>query len=227
MIDKKALLDLVAALDRCVSSDRHLNQEGLCGFFYALAITPSIIEPEDWMAELFYGERPSLNGKQVADLKKAVVGVVKSSNKLLLTNKLQFPFDFSSLTDEQLESVWHWANGFLQGLRLRIAFWDSGIVASETLQMVDVVRSSVNIITALVEEDVGILSNLEELKAQFIAVGKEPSDELILASLLPTLPRAYECIRVFAAKMSERLLAAQKNPSITDEDIKLWQMKAG
>jgi len=40
--------------------------------------------------------------------------------------------------------------------------------------------------------------------------GKEPTDELLMATLLQTLPEAYECIRLFAAQMSERLLARQE-----------------
>ncbi len=211
MIDNKALEKLVSELHNCVGEGKHLNKDSLCGLFYALAITPTIIEPADWMAELFYGERPNLNGRQIRDLKKAVVAVVKSSNKLLLTGKLQFPFNFSALTDEQFNNIWYWCAGFLQGLRLRMPFWQSGIIASETLQAIDVVKSSVNIFTALVEEDLSVLDNLDKLKAELLASGKQPSDELILASLLQTLPEAYECIRLFAAKMSERLLLAQRD----------------
>ncbi len=48
-------------------------------------------------------------------------------------------------------------------------------------------------------------------KSGITVSGKQPSDELILASLLQTLPEAYECIRLFAAKMSERLLLAQRD----------------
>jgi len=62
---------------------------------------------------------------------------------------------------------------------------------------------------ALVEGDVSVLKNLAQLKAQLLASGTEPSDEVILAAILPTLPEAYQCIRVFAAQMSERLLARQ------------------
>lgn len=213
MIDNKALEKLALELDHCVAKDQHLNKHALCGLFYALAITPTIIEPADWMAELFYGERPALTGKQVKDLKKAVVTVVKSSNKLLLAKQLKFPFDFKELDDDKLFQIWHWSYGFLQGLRLRMSFWQSGIIASETSQTIDVVRSSVNIFTALIEEDTSVLDQLDKLKAQLIAAGKQPSDELIFASLLPTLPEAYECIRLFAAKMSERLLAQQQAAS--------------
>ncbi|MDD1621432.1 MAG: UPF0149 family protein [Methylococcaceae bacterium] len=210
MIDNKTLDKLVSELNKCVPVDQHLNKDGLCGLFYALAITPAIIEPADWMAELFYGERPALTGKQAKDLKKAVVAVVKSSNKLLLAGKLKFPFDFSALDDATLDRIWHWCYGFLQGLRLRLPFWQSGIIANETAQAVDVVRSSVNIFTALIEEDVTVLDNLDKLKAQLLAAGKEPSDELIFAGLLQTLPEAYECIRLFAANMSERLIAQRQ-----------------
>ena len=99
MINKKLLQSLGLALDKCVPTDEHLNQHGLSGFFYALAITPVIIDPADWMAELFYGERPTLNGKQSKDLKKAVTAVIKASNKSLLKNELKFPYDFSALDD--------------------------------------------------------------------------------------------------------------------------------
>jgi yecA family protein len=209
MIDNKLLHNLTLELDKCVPENEHLNHDGLSGFFYALAITPAIIEPSDWMAELFYGERPILTNKQSKDLKKAVAAVVKSSNKALLKNELKFPYDFSALDDATLDKVWHWCAGFLQGLYLRLAFWKSGIIAKETQQASDVVSNSVDIIFALVEGNVSVLKNLDQLKAQLQLAGKEPTDELILATLLQTLPEAYECIRLFAAQMSERLLARQ------------------
>ena len=205
MIDSKLILKLVSELDKCVPPQDHLNKDGLIGFFYALAITPIIIPPEDWMAELFFGERPNLNGKQVKDLKKAVISVVKSSNNALIRKELNFPYDFSILDDEMLDNIWHWSSGFLKGLYLRLPFWKSGIVANETQQMSDVVARSVVLFYTLVEGDLAVLENIEQLKIQIKKTGKEPTDELIMASLLQTLPEAYECIRIFAAQMSDRL----------------------
>ena len=210
MIDKKLLHKLGIELDKCVPKNEHLTYDGLSGFFYALAITPAIINPADWMAELFYGERPQLNGKQAKDLKKAVTAVVKASNRALLQNELTFPYDFSALDDAGIDQLWHWSSGFLQGLYLRLAFWKSGIIANETQQASDVVANSVDIIFALVEGNVTVLKNIDQLKAQMQLAGKEPTDELIMASLLQALPEAYECIRLFAAQMSRRLLARQQ-----------------
>ncbi|UOA08293.1 UPF0149 family protein [Methylobacter sp. S3L5C] len=214
MIDKKLLHKLAIELDKCVPENEHLTPDGLSGFFYALAITPAIIDPADWMAELFFGERPQLNGKQSKDLKKAVTAVVKASNKALLKNELSFPYDFSALDDSGFDQLWHWSSGFLQGLYLRLAFWKSGIIANETQQALDVVANSVDIIFALVEGNVSVLKNLDQLKAQLQLAGKEPTDELIMASLLQALPEAYECIRLFADRMSIRLLARQKTPKV-------------
>jgi len=109
MIDKKLLHNLKLELDKCAPENEHLNQDGLSGFFYALTITPVIIDPADWMAELFYGERPTLTGKQSKDLKKAVTAVVKASNKALLKSELEFPYDFSALDDARFDCVWHWS----------------------------------------------------------------------------------------------------------------------
>ncbi len=55
-----------------------------------------------------------------------------------------------------------------------------------------------------------ILENLEQLKSQIKQAGKEPTDELILATLLQTLPEAFDCIRLFAASMSIRLQERQQ-----------------
>jgi len=210
MIDKKLLHKLDVELSNCVPTDEHLNQDGLSGFFYALAITPAIIDPADWMAELFFGERPELTGKQSKDLKKAVTAVVKASNKALFKNELKFPYNFSALDDAGFDQLWYWSAGFLQGLRLRLAFWRSGIIAKETNQASDVVSNSVDIIVALVEGDLSVLKNIDQLKSQLQLAGKDPTDELLMATLLQTLPEAYECIRLFAAQMSERLLARQE-----------------
>jgi len=122
MINTRLLEKLSIELDKCSPQKNHLNQHGLSGFFYALTITPVIIDPADWMAELFYGDRPELNGKQSKDLKKAVAAVIKASNTALLKNELNFPYNFSQLSSNDLDNVWYWSEGFLQGLMLRIDF---------------------------------------------------------------------------------------------------------
>jgi len=66
----------------------------------------------------------------------------------------------------------------------------------------------------LVEGDLSVLKNIDQLKSQLQLAGKEPTDELLMATLLQTLPEAYECIRLFAAQMSERLLARQVAESV-------------
>lgn len=210
MIDNKALNTLVFSLNECVPPEMHLNKAGLTGFFYALTITPYIIDPSEWMAELFLGDRPDLNGRRIKRLKKAVVAVVKSANKSLLADKLEFPYPLSTIDDESMADIWHWCYGFLRGINLRWSFWQSGIIAKETGQCHDLVKGSINIITALVTEDVGYLDNLEKLKSRIGGDSAgEVGDERILAAVLPTLPDAYQCLRIFAATMSKRLQAHQ------------------
>jgi len=210
MIDNKALNTLVFSLNECVLPELHLNKAGLTGFFYALTITPCIIDPSEWMAELFLGDRPDLNGRQVKRLKKAVVAVVKSANKSMLADKLEFPYDFSEIDEEMMADIWHWCYGFLRGINLRWSFWQSGIIAKETGQCYDLVKGSINIITALVTEDLSYLDNLEQLKSRIGGnIEGGASDERILAAVLPTLPEAYQCLRIFAATMSKRLQAHQ------------------
>ncbi|MBD9358670.1 UPF0149 family protein [Methylomonas albis] len=206
MIYNTALDNLLHSLDRCVEPALHLNKAGLNGFFHALTITPCIIDPSEWMAELFLGQKPKLTNSQVKNLKKAVIATVKASNKLLINNQLSFPYHFSELSNDALNEVWHWCYGFLRGINLRWSFWQSGIIANETGQTHDVVKASVNIITALVTEDVNFLDNLELLRSQLAAKhNAPPNDEYILAEVFQTLPSAYECLRIFAETMARRL----------------------
>lgn len=207
---EKALDRLVSALNQCVAPEHHLNKSGLNGFFHALTITPYTIDPSEWMAELFLGQKPDLTTAQVKILKKAVINTVKSSNRLLITNQLRFPYHFSELNSDALADIWHWCYGFLRGINLRWSFWQSGIIANETGQTHDVVKASINIMTALVTEDVKFLDNLENLKTQLESKNNAPpSDEHILAEIFRTLPEAYECLRIFAETMSKRLQAYQ------------------
>lgn len=207
---EKALDSLVSSLNQCVAPDDHMNKPGLNGFFHALTITPYIIDPSEWMAELFLGQKPDLTTAQVKLLKKAVINTVKSSNRLLISNQLKFPYQLSEINSDTLSDIWHWCYGFLRGINLRWSFWQSGIIANETGQTHDVVKASINIMTALVTEDVKFLDNLENLKTQFESKNNTPpSDERILAEIFQTLPDAYECLRIFAETMSNRLQAYQ------------------
>ncbi len=91
MIDTTLLKNLEAVLSTVVASDEHLDSNEIRGLFFAQTITPNKANLPDWLAALFYGERPALNDSQISALNSAAGAVCDAYNQLFIANTLAFP----------------------------------------------------------------------------------------------------------------------------------------
>ncbi len=204
MLTKSNRRELEKLFDAATPAER-MSIDELEGFLYAVAITPDIIPPSQWLPEIFDGEMPELaNLEQANTLMGALMNAYNHYNTLRLQKKLHYPYDMNRLSEADLEPLMEWCYGFLQGLRLRIDIWTSGIVAEDMNAESDPVVNSVGIIQALVEEDFDAIDNFDRIKADF---PEDMSDEEfklgMLARLITLVPLAVENIQTFGDTLDE------------------------
>ena len=205
MLTKSNRRELEKLFDATGIPIERMSIDELEGYLYAVAITPDIIPPSQWLPEIFDGEMPELaNIEQANTLMGALMNAYNHYNMLRLQKKLHYPYDMSRLSEADLDPLMDWCYGFLQGLRLRIDIWTSGIVAEDLDEASDPVANSVGIIQALVEEDFGAIDNLDRIKAGF---PEDMSDEEfklgMLARLITLVPLAVENIQTFGDALDE------------------------
>lgn len=192
-MNKRNLLEnLVNELDDIVPYVDHFNINEIQGLFYALVITPMPVEPDEWIGELFYGEPPDINQKQMESLLPAAFDVYDAYVNLQESGRLTPPFDFNNLKSNEFDAVYQWCNGFLAGLLLREAFWFGEEDEKGRDPYLDMLTNSAMVFKALVTKNFAILDNLERLKAQIVKDGEEPSEDRIFAALFMTIPFALE-----------------------------------
>lgn len=212
MIDKKLLKNLEQCLSDIVSVDEHFGIDEMRGLFYAQMITPDKGNPLDWVAALFYGERPKLSEEQVNGLNRTAEAVYEAYKSLFAGNKLKFPFNFDQLDPELAESVYAWSQGFFIGLSINELFWFGKKGEKYNDKEIEAVRNSAKLFTGLVTKDFSDFDKVKiaELKAFIIDQGQEPTDDIIAATLFPNIPTAVRTLQVYGTKVMRTPAPAPK-----------------
>ncbi len=222
MLTKSNRHELEKLFAAAATPAERMSIDELEGYLYAVAITPGIIPPSQWLPEIFDGEMPEFADIELANtLMGALMNAYNHYNMLRLQKKLHYPYDMSRLSEADLEPLMEWCYGFLQGLRLRIDIWTSGIVAEDLNEESGPVVNSVGIIQALVEEDFDAMDNFDTIKADF---PEDMSDEEfklgMLARLITLVPLAVENIQMFGDALDEyrrKMGAPPTSPVGTDK----------
>lgn len=212
MIDKKLLKNLEQCLTDIVPADEHFGIDEMRGLFFAQMISPDKGNPLDWVAALFYGERPKLSEEQVSGLNRTAEAVYDAYHALFVANKLHFPFDFDRLDAELAESVYAWCQGFYIGLSINELFWLGKKGEKYHNKEIEAVRNSAKLFTGLVTKDFSNFDKVKiaELKTFIIKQGEEPTDDIIAATLFPNIPVAVQTLQIYGTKMMSAPL--QKAP---------------
>jgi len=176
------------------------------GFLHAVAITPEIIQPSEWLPKIFNDQMPEYDSEKQA---QSTMGVLMESynyyNELRYSGKLNYDYDIKKLSVEKFDEIIEWAWGFLIGLRLRMPFWISRIVAEELSVDEDPVANSVDVIKALVDDTFDTTPLINKFKDDYAAEAfKEELKQRMIIHLLTALPEAVKVIQEFAAHMDER-----------------------
>lgn len=191
--DLKSLKQLLALADDQGCEAFTLNE--LLGYFYGLAITPEIIVPSEWLAEIFGEEMPEFGSeKQAKRLIDTMFRVFNEFSNAFHNGELAFPYNMAEPEDWMLEEVKEWTWGFQKALLLRPECWLqeedipllSGKEEKESM-------ASLAIITAIAEPE-----SASEIFENVPEAGEDDDD--FWASLFVILPTAVQSLQQYAAK---------------------------
>ncbi len=197
---------LTTLFDNFESSDAYMTLNELEGFLHAVAITPEIIQPSEWLPKIFDGQMPEFDSEEQA---QSTMGVLMESynhyNELRHSGKLNYDYDIKKLSVEKFDEIIEWGWGFLIGLRLRMPFWMSRIVADELSVEEDPVANSVGVIKALVDDTFDTTPLINKFKDEHAAdASEEELKQHLVVHMLTALPEAVRVIQAFAEHMDER-----------------------
>lgn len=115
------LADFLATLDH---HDESLSLSAVDGFFNALAISPQLVSPQEWMAWVL-GELPSFGSEQEAGVMVALL--MRHYHQVQIGMREASPPDYAPLFlfSEHSELPWvsDWCHGFIAGVHLRTDMW--------------------------------------------------------------------------------------------------------
>ena len=186
-------------------NEEAFNLQTLQGYLYAIAITPDVIVPSEWLPGIFGGEMPEYDNLQQAEsMMNVIMNGYNHYNTLRMEDGLRFPFDMDQLTPELFDDIIDWSYGFHQGLRLRMDIWLSRIIAKDLGEEEDPVANSVGVVSALVHDDVD--SEIVDKIKNSIGdeVGEDEIEASIVATLIRILPESVKVIQEFAAVLDEQ-----------------------
>lgn len=189
---KRHLLDkLIDELNGIVPEDDHFNFHELQGFFHALAITPPPIIPEHWENCLFHCSGPDFELKHMENLMPAAFAVYDAFDQLRRTGELEFPYDMDQLKGKQFDWVYQWCFGFWTGLSLCKDFWLGEDADNRDADSYwDNISRNARLFEVLATRDLSKLANIERIKINAVADGKEPTDAYLFAWIFKLIPLA-------------------------------------
>lgn len=138
-------------------------------------------------------------------------------NELNHSGNLKYDYDIKKLTVEKFDEIIAWGWGFLLGLRLRMSFWMSRIVAEKLSIDEDPVANSVGIIKALVDDTFGITPLINKFKDDYAAdTSEEELKQRMIVHMLTALPEAIKNIQEFGEHMDKR----RKGELVHDKQVR-------
>ncbi len=202
------------------------NIQALQGYLHAIAITPDVIVPSEWLPVIFGGEMPEYDTMQQAEsMINAIMEGYNNYNALRMENRLHFPFEMDQLTPNMFDEIIDWAYGFHKGLRLRMDIWLSRIIARDLGEEEDPVANSVGVISALVHDDDEnndlifdkIKNNIED------DIDEEEIKVRIVATLIRILPESINIIQEFGRVLDDK----RQNKMQTERSMPVHSEKVG
>ncbi|GAB4260752.1 MAG: YecA family protein [Methylomicrobium sp.] len=186
MIKRKLLEKLVDELNGIVAENDHLTIQEIQGFFYALAITPPSLLPEQWEYGLFKNAKPTIELKQLENLMIAAFEIYDSYVQLRNAGQLTFPFDIDHLKGKQIDWIRQWCRGFWIGLALCKDFWFGATDDTEETDLYwNEVGHSARLFDTLITRD---YSKLPDIAASEQAL----TDDALFRRVLLSIPAAIE-----------------------------------
>ncbi len=199
MFTHKEIKRLDQVLELADDQDACLTLTELEGFLHALAITPEVIVPSEWVPFVFGGDMPSFNDFDEA--KSAMDNLMQAYNTFNQKRhegRLKFPYDLGALRPGQLDDVSQWAYGFLEGLQLRRQYWMKDEIPKSPTPEQEELLNSVAIVHCIA------YPNEAPKIFEYDGENKENVNSNLLATLYALLPTAIETIQTHAATLDKQ-----------------------
>ncbi|MGR9117123.1 MAG: UPF0149 family protein [Gammaproteobacteria bacterium] len=186
--------------------DGLLNLIEIEGLLHAVVITPEIIQPSEWLPKIFNDRMPDYKSiEQAQSVMSVLMDCYNHYNELRNKGRLNYTYDVKELDAEKFDDIIDWGWGFLAGLRLRMPFWMSRIVAEELSIEEDPVANSVGVIKALVDDEFDTTPMIKNIKDEYDGeISEEELEQHLIANLITLLPEAVKIIQEFGEHMDQR-----------------------
>ena len=200
---KKQLTEL---LSHAVNKDRVLTLTALHGFLFALAITPELILPNEWLPAVFGEEMLDVTDEK--ERERLLKRLFSAYDKIMVLNNegsLALPYDIPNLKSKDFLSVREWCYGYFNALLLRPDLWIldkefEGFRAND--DVLDITTCSAIVIGVAVPDKVTDFFNRTQMKESFVE--KSPTE--VKVRLLALLPTAIATMQQFAHAIKNGLI---------------------
>lgn len=189
-------------LDLAEDKENTFTLPALEGFFFGIAITPTLIKPSEWMPIIFDGPIPLFKSDRQANL--LLSNLFDSYNSYLsafYNDELSFPYEIENPTKELLYELEEWCAGFIEALSLNLEIWHID-TKDENLQEepnyeVQSVQLAFTIIYSFVDPEILQHYSTEEME------GIESKEEIYL-TIYNSLPAAVETLKNYGLKVARK-----------------------
>jgi len=202
MLTSEERRELLVLLAHAVRPQEALNLDQLEGYLFGVVITPDVVQPGEWFADIFGESFASFADSDQANARfSSLEQAYNRLNALWLQGDLLFPFDLTGADPALLGRVGDWTAGLERALNLRAWLW----MPEEVPGQPERDEADASILTCLMI--VAGIAHLEKIPEIFEGVGEEGEDlRQAWTSLLGELPAAVELLQARAAKLrAERL----------------------
>lgn len=125
LITKKEEKALQELLSFSSAPQLTLSYNELRGYLYGLAITPAMIQPEEWVPVIFGDENlHAETNARIRELTSVLYSVLNKHVAAFQKSCLFLPFSMENLNESDFEKVFEWTSGFEEALSLRPECWE-------------------------------------------------------------------------------------------------------
>ncbi|GAB6183351.1 UPF0149 family protein [Thermodesulfovibrio hydrogeniphilus] len=203
---QKELLQRLISLSQ--NKDKAFTLPQLEGFLYGIAIVPDMILPSEWLDRLLGVPKVVFNSE--TEMEELIGNLFEAYNIVLdrfNEGSLKFPYNVKDASEEQLQEVKEWLNGFISGLMMRKEIWIKEILELTSkpedlkIQFQELFVKSFFILSCFIhpkelEEESKILENVDPSKTK---------DEIIKEILPVSINIIIDYAKIMQEKLAEHL----------------------
>ncbi len=215
MLNEAIREKLAQSLSEVNTNENCFSVTEIEGFLFAIAITPEMIPPTDWLPIIFDEDMTDSDfAGDINDLIGNLLSAYNFYNSLRLKGKLRFPYNPEEMTQENelFETIISWSTGFWNGLSLRFDFWNSGIIAKDMGDGQDPIQAILKILNFIIDPDYFDQPTFDAFVQNMPPeITEDNARGYVVAMGILLLPSMVETLQEFAAEMDSRSRRSELN----------------